>query len=121
MFREKLEPLGYTVVDKSIILADQPEIVTQLEALYFDQKAIVEYQALVEAKFWMGLSMSSMSSLVAYARTVDQQQDFFTNSVFPGSTKHGLERAYPATPAMKGNMWTELMVVNGVDIMDSFP
>lgn len=65
--------------------------------------------------------MSSMSSLIAYARSIDNEEDFFSAYIFPGSTRNGAERAYPTVPDMKGNRVTKLMVVNGVDIMDSFP
>lgn len=65
--------------------------------------------------------MSSMSSLVAYTRSINNEEDFFAQYIFPGSTRNGAERAYPVAPDMKGNSNTKLMVVNGVDIMDSFP
>lgn len=50
-FRDKLSPLGYEVYDKWNLLAKKPEILAQVEALTFDQKGIVEYQNLVQAKF----------------------------------------------------------------------
>jgi hypothetical protein len=68
----------------------------------------------------MGVIMSSMSSLIAYARHVSDDVDVFEKHVFPGSEKTGLERYYKECE-MKGNLRTKLMVVNGVDIMDSFP
>ncbi len=116
-----LYPLGYKVESKSSLLASSNDTLTQVEALAFDQKAIVEYQVLVDARFWMGLIMSSMSSLIAYARSINNEEEFFSTYVFPGSVKTGLERAYLESPAMRGNRVTKLMVVNGVDIMDSFP
>ncbi|KAK0101368.1 hypothetical protein ONS95_006543 [Cadophora gregata] len=120
-FRNILKPLGFTVESKSTLLASSNGTLAQVESLPFDQKAIVEYQTLVDARFWMGLIMSSMSSLIAYARSIDNEEDFFSAYVFPGSTRNGAERAYPAVPDMRGNGNTKLMVVNGVDIMDSFP
>jgi hypothetical protein len=93
----------------------------KLEGLAFDQKAIVEYQTLVAARFQLGIITSSMSTLIAYARTVDNDEDYFETYVFPGSSKSGLNRAYPASPSMMGNAETKLMVVNGVDILDAFP
>lgn len=42
-FREMLAPLGYTVHDKWTLLAEQPVTLAQVEALRFDEKAIVEY------------------------------------------------------------------------------
>jgi hypothetical protein len=68
----------------------------------------------------MGVIMSSMSSLIAYARHVDDDEDVFESYVFTGSVKLGLERQYKECE-MKGNRRTKLMVVNGVDVMDSFP
>jgi len=89
--------------------------------LAFDQKGIVEYQVLVEARFWIGIITSSMSSLIAFARTVDDPGDFFETSIFPGSSKSGLNRGYPEPYTVKGSFNTKLMVVNGVDIMEAFP
>jgi len=120
-FRDILKPLGFTVESKSTLLASSNSTLAQVEALAFDQKAIVEYQTLVDARFWMGVVMSSMSSLVAYTRSIDNEEDYFSQYIFPGSTRNGAERAYPVAPDMKGNSNTKLMVVNGVDIMDSFP
>ena len=119
-FRQILQPLGYTVHDKWTLLADSPTELAELDALSFDEKGIVEYNALVEAKVFIGVIMSSMSSLVAYARTVNEEPDFFDTHVFPGSSKVGLQRTYDAM-SIKGNSHTKLLVVNGVDIMDSFP
>jgi hypothetical protein len=42
-FRDRLEPLGYTVVDKWAILSDHPDLFAKLNSLAFDQKGIVEY------------------------------------------------------------------------------
>jgi len=42
-FRDRLQPLGYTVVDKWTLLSEQPDIVAKLNSLAFDQKGIVEY------------------------------------------------------------------------------
>ena len=121
LFRDLLSPLGYRVHDKWSLLAGQPDILAKVEGLGFDEKAIVEYQTLVQAKFWMGIITSSMSSLIAYARSVDDKQDFFDTYVFPGSDRAGFNRGYPDSPAMRGNNVTKLMVVSGADIMDSFP
>lgn len=116
-----MEPDGYEVHDKWTLLVDQPDMLDKLEALYFDQKAIVEYQTLVAARFQLGIITSSMSTLIAYARTVDDEEDFFETYVFPGSSKNGLNRGYPHSPSMMGNADTKLMVVSGVDILDAFP
>ena len=67
--------------------------------------------------------MSTMSSLIAYARTVDDpksQEDFFEKYIFPGSWNSGIYREYPGL-GMMGNRKTQLMVVSGVDVMSSFP
>jgi hypothetical protein len=62
-----------------------------------------------------------MSSLIAYARSVDDEGDFFETYVFPGSGRDGFNRGYPDSPAIKGNDFTKLMVLSGPDIMESFP
>ncbi|CZR51553.1 related to MNN4 Regulates the mannosylphosphorylation [Phialocephala subalpina] len=120
-FRDILAPLNFTVVDKSILLSSSPDILAQVNALAFDQKAIIEYQTLVDARYWMGLTMSSMSALIAYARTINNTGDLFDEYVYPGSSKNGLNRYYKGNSVMKGDRWTKLMIVNGVDIMDTFP
>ncbi|KAL2074247.1 hypothetical protein VTL71DRAFT_8025 [Oculimacula yallundae] len=123
-FRDILAPMGFTVESKSTLLSSSEGdkgMLAEVEALAFDQKAIVEYQTLVDARFWMGVVMSSMSSLIAYARSIDNEGDFFSEYIFPGSVRNGAHRNYPVVPDMKGNRNTKLMVVNGVDIMDSFP
>jgi hypothetical protein len=102
-------------------LAEQPDILAQVNALAFDEKAIVEYQTLVDARFFLGILTSSMSSLIAYARSVDDMDDYFETYVFPGSSKVGLNRGYPESPTMKGNGETKLIAVSGVDLMDAFP
>jgi hypothetical protein len=124
-FRAKLEQRGYTVHDKWTLSADFPEMMARLEALSFDQKAIVEYQVLVGADYWYGVLLSTMSALVAYARTVDHPEAFFPTYIQPGSTRTGQARTWDIVPALKGDNFTKLLVVNagprGLDIMDSFP
>ncbi len=93
----------------------------KVQKLGFDQKGVVEYETLVHSTFFLGLIMSTMSSLIAYARTVDDiESDFFGTYVFSDSWSIGINRNYPAI-AMKGNRNTKLMVVSGVDVMNSFP
>lgn len=87
----------------------------------FDQRGIVEYETLVRSKFFLGIAMSTMSSLIAYARTVDdEEKDFFETYIFPDSWKIGINRNYEGV-GMRGNNDTRLMVVSGADVMDSFP
>lgn len=123
VFREKLSVLGYTVHDKMSLLAGYPEISAQVEDLLFDEKGGVEYQMQVQANVFMGPAMSSMSSLIAYARSINETEDFFEANIYPGSYRRqgSLHRKYPKSPIMKGNSATKLMVVNGDDIMNSFP
>jgi hypothetical protein len=122
-FRDLLELRGYTVHDKWTLLADRKQRLQEIEVLGFDQKAIVEYHVLLASTFWMGIITSSLSSLIAFARTVDDPttENFFETYIFPGSSRSGLRRIYPENLTMKGNNYTQLLVVNEVDIMDSFP
>lgn len=122
-FRETLNPLGYTVHDKWKLLADDQELLDQVNNLPFDHKAIVEYETLVHSKYLLGPAMSSMSSLVAYERTIDGKEDIFTTHIFPGSVRDEKTRwrTYSNTPAMMGDKTTKSMVVNHFDIMDNFP
>ncbi|KAE9366216.1 hypothetical protein N431DRAFT_495958 [Stipitochalara longipes BDJ] len=121
-FRTKLVPLGFEVVDKTSILqgGEKSATLAAVEELDFDQKGVVEYETLVRSTFFLGIVMSTMSCLIAYARTVDDEKDFFETYVFPGSWNIGIHREYPAI-SMKGNRVTKLMVVSGVDVMNLFP
>lgn len=122
-FREALTPLGYTLHDKWTLLADNQELLDRVNGLPFDQKGIVEYETLVHSKYFLGPVMSSMSSLIAYERTIDEKEDIFTTHIFPGSVRDEETRwrTYPNAPAMLGDETTKLMVVNQFDIMDNFP
>jgi hypothetical protein len=122
-FRETLTPLGYTVHDKWTLLADNEEMLDRVDSLPFDQKAIVEYETLVHSKYFLGPAMSSMSALIAYERTLNEEKDLFTTHIFPGSTRNEETRwrTYPNAPAMKGDEKTKLMVVSHFDLMDNFP
>jgi len=127
IFRDKLKPLGYKVHDKWSLLANDPKTLERVENLLFDDKAIVEYQILLKSDFFLGPVMSTMSSLIAYARALDDPGNFFPTHIFPGSTKDpgvdgwGMRRTYPQVPVMKGDGKSMLMVVDGDDIMAYFP
>lgn len=123
IFRQILAPLGYIVHDKWTLLADNEEMLDLVDNLPFDEKAIVEYETLVHSKYFLGPAMSSMSSLIAYERTLDEEKDIFTTHIFPGSVRDEETRwrTYPNAPAMMGDETTKLMVVNQFDIMDNFP
>jgi hypothetical protein len=122
-FREALTPLGYTVHDKWTLFAKDQDMLGKIKSLPFDQKAIVEYETLVRSKYFLGPAMSSMSSLIAYERTINEKEDIFTTHIFPGSVRDEETRwrTYPSVPAMRGDETTKLMVVNQFDIMDNFP
>jgi hypothetical protein len=122
-FRQVLSPLGYTVYDKWTLFADNNVMIDLIDSLPFDEKAIVEYETLVRSKYFLGPAMSSMSALIAYERTLEQERDVFTTHIFPGSVRDEQTRwrTYPTTPTMLGDNTTKLMVVNEFDIMDNFP
>jgi hypothetical protein len=118
-----LTPLGFEVIDKISLLQGRENggVLAAIESMDFDQRGIVEYETLVRSTFFLGIVMSTMSSLIAYERTVDsEKEDFFETHIFNDSWKIGINRNYPAM-AMKGNRHTRLMVVSGADVMDSFP
>lgn len=129
IFRQKVKKeLGedYVVVDKWSLLAERKELLAQVEALPFDRKAIVEYKTLVEGRFFLGILTSTMSNLIAYARTVDQyadsEEDFFYDVVLKGSVKRRqFFRVWRRAPHIKGTGGTRLLVVNARDIMQRFP
>lgn len=120
-FRDQLVPLNYTVHDKWSLLSDKPKQLAKIESVGFDSKGVVEYEVMMKARYWMGISSSSMSALIAYARTVDEKKDFFETYIYPGSVLNGLNRGYTEAMVVKGNKFTKLLVVNGVDIMSFFP
>jgi hypothetical protein len=126
-FREMVTPLGYTVQDKWTLLSGDPETLARVDNLMFDEKAAVEYQMLLNADFFVGPVMSSMSSLIAWERALDETATFFPTYIFPGSKKVegedglGIKRKYPKVPVMKGDHKSKLMLVNGDDIMSFFP
>jgi len=121
-FRQKLEPLNYTVHDKWTLLADHLDLRTKMENLTFDQKAIVEYTTLTSSDYFFGVGESSMSLIIAYARTIAEESEYFTEYIFPDSMRQPpFHRQYTTSPIMKGNDKTRLLMVTGPDIMDRFP
>jgi hypothetical protein len=121
-FRDKMEPLNYTVHDKWTLLNQSEELLTKMNNLTFDQKGIVEYETLTAADYFIGAGMSSMSLLIAFTRTVNDTKDWFTQHVLENSTRSGtLDRKYPVSPIMKGDETTQLLMLSGSDIMDRYP
>jgi hypothetical protein len=121
-FRQKLEPLNYTVHDKWTLLADHPDLHAKMENLTFDQKGIAEYTTLTSADYFFGVGQSSMSLLIAFARTIDEESEYFTKYIYPNSMRRPpYYRDYTGSPAMKGNEKTRLLMVSGPDIMDRYP
>ncbi|PQE07193.1 AlteRNAtive oxidase protein [Rutstroemia sp. NJR-2017a BVV2] len=120
-FRERLEPLGYSVHDKWSLVAGQPIISDKLKDMEFDLAAIVEYQVLLEAKLFLGVWMSTLSLLIAFARSANDGEDFYSTHIIPGSSRNGAHREWDDAPATKGDKTTKLLVVNEFDVMDAFP
>lgn len=112
-FRETVAPLGFSVVDKWTVLEESwPEGVARVNALGFDAKAVVEFVPLTKAKYFLGLRLSSMSVVIAWTRTLDEEGEFFKNYVdsFEAETKNKgriLE--------MRGNNNTRLLAISGID------
>lgn len=122
IFREKMAPLNYTVHDKWTLLAESPDLLAKMENLTFDQKGIVEYKTLTAADYFYGVGLSSMSLLVAFARTVDEKEDYWSHFIHDNSIRiKPLDREYPISPIMKGNEKTRLYMLSGPDIMDRYP
>ncbi|KAF4628676.1 hypothetical protein G7Y89_g9479 [Cudoniella acicularis] len=124
-FREKFTPFGYMVIDKWSILAENPPLLEEVNAMDFDRQAVVDYGVLLGADYFEGLMMSTMSLLVAYARTMDEEEDFFSTYVLAGSRRiPNRERLWDVNevPAMKGHSSTKLFVLNNTfDNFDSVP
>lgn len=68
-----------------------------------------------------------MSDIVAYARVVDYEQDFFEDYINYGTvrtwTPWTIGRDFPPNfpPEIRGDEWTKLLVGPGMDVMDVFP
>ncbi|KAK2040426.1 hypothetical protein LZ31DRAFT_598073 [Colletotrichum somersetense] len=119
-FREIMAADNYTVHDKWTLLADRPDILDTVNGLTFDQKAVVEYSVLVRGQYFQGNLISTMSSVIVYARTMDQP-DFFGTYIYPNTQRWGIDRWYSEPLVMKGDEFTKEFVIDGQDIMDAFP
>ncbi|KAF7920671.1 hypothetical protein BELL_0197g00090 [Botrytis elliptica] len=122
-FREPLSALGYRVYDKWNLASSLSEPSLLLEGMEFDIIAIIDYAVLVEAALFLGVWMSTFSQTIAYARTVELEQDYWETYINPGSRRDGLTRLWDQAPALKGDATTKILVVNtgGFDNMDSYP
>lgn len=121
-FRQRVEPLGYVVHSKTSVLGDNKIVREKIEDLRFDERAVTEYESLVSADYFIGLITSSLSDVVAYARTVDEEGDYFEDHIHPGTSRgEFIERVFPGGPLVIGNERTKLMVLTGPDLMDCFP
>lgn len=103
------------------MLKSDPVLLAELNALNFDEKGIVEYLVLLNARYFMGVMTSTMSNTIAYARTIQAEGDYFNDYIFPRSNRTDMWRSYPDMPYMAGNADTKLMVFDGVDLMDGYP
>ena len=53
--------------------------------LMFDEKAAVEYLALLNSSCFIEPVMSSMSSRITYSRAINETADSFPQEIYPGS------------------------------------
>lgn len=116
-FRERVEPLGYIVFDKWTLLEtaaqqDWPEGLETVEALSFDEKAIVEYEPLVRGRYFLGISYSSMSFVIATARTLREPGDFIEVFIEGGGDGIGGKEEEKGITEVRGNEHTRLIYVN---------
>ncbi|KAK8127330.1 hypothetical protein PG984_008438 [Apiospora sp. TS-2023a] len=143
-FREILQPLNYTVYDTRTLLKPGDDennhqhgnatLLAQVEALGHDQRDVVEYEALVRARYWLGISTSPLSTLVAHARgemNVEEEatvtSDWFEKYAYPHSARiaapdgSAARREYARDMVVRGDRFTKLLAVSGDDITDYFP
>lgn len=122
-FRESVAPLGYTVVDKWSLLEGARDgdgesdwsdgLLATVEALSFDEKAIVEYEPLVKSRYFLGISYSSMSYVIATARTLRQPGDFYDVFIAGGGDgAMGKGEEEKGIREVRGNEDTRLIYVN---------
>lgn len=95
-------------------------LLRRVNSLNFDQLAVVDYAIMVAADVFFGIKKSTFSTVIAYDRGVRSgHANFFEECVFEGSRIDvNQNRRYSASPAMKGNNDTMLIVVNGFEYMD---
>ncbi|POS77678.1 hypothetical protein DHEL01_v203933 [Diaporthe helianthi] len=120
-FRERLEPLNFTVHDKWTVLAGQPKMLSLVNEMDFDSMGIVDFEALVRAQFFIGVLSSTMSDYIAYTRTTDDEEDFFDTYIYPGVSFLGPIAKFPEPFTIRGNQYTSLLVTDGQYYMDAFP
>lgn len=122
-FRSSIEPLGYAVFDKWSLLegaaaaGDWPGGLEAVETLSFDEKAIVEYEPLVSSRYFLGISYSSMSFVIATARTLREPGDFMDVWVVGAASGSGGEadgrgKEEKGINEVRGNEHTRLIYVN---------
>lgn len=145
LFREAMNPLGFTVHDKNSLLNntenwEDDAALGEIERLNFDQKAVVEYVNLRDASKFLGLLTSTLSHMVAYERTLDQnfhtpmdagnadeeeKVGWFQKYIVAGNRRtEGLSRHWSITNSfeMRGDESTKLLVIDGQgDLTDFFP
>jgi hypothetical protein len=87
---------------------DTAMLVRVEELLMFDEKAAVEYLALLNSSCFMEPVMLSMSSQITYSRAINETADFFPQYIYPGSETLpgdnglGFKRKYLHWSVMKG-------------------
>lgn len=116
----KIREMGLQVHDKYSLLADDQETLDEIDRMSFDGKAIVEYESLRNADHFFGLYSSTLSDIVAYARGGDA---LFQKYMFPDSSRDALisRKWSQGHETMRGDGKTNLIIVNGPDVMDAFP
>lgn len=118
-FREMLQPFNYTVYDTRTLLALAVDVIhhhqkgnetllAQIEALGPDQRYVVEYEVLVRARYWLGVSTSPLSTLIAHARgdpgitEEAAMADWFEKYVYPHSADRHHRRQRGASRVRAG-------------------
>lgn len=149
-FRERLEPLDFTVHDKWTILQEKTEELALVDAMDFDTKGIIDCRSACSGAVLYGgkfvflcfscvsllfpqrrntqanpdslqIFVSTMSKYIAYTRTADEEEDFFDTYIFSGSSIIGAVAVFAEPFKIRGNQYTMLIVTDGYYIMDSFP
>lgn len=144
-FREMLQPLNYTVYDTRALLEHgdvgnkqrygNEALLAQIEALARDQRDVIEYEVLVRARYWLGVSTSPLSTLIAHARGdsgITEEDgatgmDWFEKYVYPHSARiaaadgSAVRREYARDMVVRGDRFSKLLAVSGDDITDYFP
>lgn len=67
-FKNLMDTLGYTVISKWDLAADDPQLLKDINYLHFDQLAVIDHLALVKSTHFFGVGFSTLSYATGLVR-----------------------------------------------------